>query len=236
VCDSIWRELRQADKRKPVIASFSDTAASGGYYIGVAARKIYAQPGTLTGSIGVLGGKLVMADLLAKIGVSVVVVERGIGGGFLSPFQEFSASQRKKIEELIDETYRLFLERVEETRPQLSAGKLRRVAQGRVWTGRQAHEHGLVDELGGLAEAIKAAKVAAGLAEDQAVRIVHLPRPRSVVELIFFGPDAQVRAPDSVRFMMEVGFPRELGSYLRCLIALRRDAALCVMPAAVIIR
>ena len=132
--DLIWRAVRQADARKPVIASFSDTAASGGYYIASGARKIYADPGTLTGSIGIFGGKLVFADLLKKVGVNVVVIEKGGHTGMLSPFQEYSSEERDKLKDLLQDGYQLFLTRVAATRPGMTKEDVDKVAQGRVWT------------------------------------------------------------------------------------------------------
>jgi protease-4 len=235
-CDQIWRELRLADRKKPVVASFSDTAASGGYYIGAAARKIYAEPGTLTGSIGVVGGKLVLAGLLGKIGVNVEVFERGHGGGFLSSFEEFSPAERRRLQELVQDTYRTFLSRVAETRPALSGARLEQVAGGRVWTGKQAHDNGLVDEVGGLSEAIQAAKEAAGIPPEQTVRIMHLPRARSLVEVLLFGSDKQAQAPSPWDAMsMALPVP-ELRAYLRALTLLRGETSLCILPAALIIR
>jgi len=236
VCDTLWRELRLADAKKPVITSFSDTAASGGYYLGVAGRKIFAEPGTLTGSIGVVGGKLVLSELLNKVGVNVVVIQRGSGSGFASSFQGFNQQERKKLEELIQDTYRIFLRRVAETRTELSPAALERVAQGRVWTGAQAYENGLVDELGGVNDAIQAAKEAAGLAPDAPVRILHLPRSRSIVEYMLFGPGAATRVPSPWGVGVLPAPLAEAKGYISALLSLRGELTLCLMPAMVSFR
>jgi protease-4 len=130
----IWRELRLADRKKPVIASLSDVAASGGYYIAAGARAIYAEPGCLTGSIGVLGGKLVLAGLFEKLGLNVFVLERGGRTGMMSMASELTPDERRKFQELVDDIYRTFLERVAETRSDMSLQQVDEVAQGRVWT------------------------------------------------------------------------------------------------------
>ena len=132
--DLIWRAMRLADKHKPVIASFSDTAASGGYYIGSGARAIFADPGTLTGSIGIFGGKLVLGDLLKRIGLHVAVIEKGGDTGLLSSLQAFTPQQREKLQHMLQDGYQLFLERVAETRQGMTTEQVDRVAQGRVWT------------------------------------------------------------------------------------------------------
>jgi protease-4 len=236
--DRIWRELRLADARKPVIASLSDVAASGGYYIAAGCRRIYAEPGCLTGSIGVFGGKLVLSGLFEKIGLNVAVFERGGRTGMFSMFSEFSRDERAKMEELILDTYGTFLARVAETRPGMGTDALDEVAEGRAWTGRQAHRHGLVDELGGLRQAVRAAREAAGLPADRRVQVLHLPRPRNLLEVLLFGEEEQARLgrPD---IWGADALPEPLGraeGYLRALAELQGEAALCLMPAVVTVR
>jgi protease-4 len=234
--DLIWRELRLLDGEKPVIASFSDTAASGGYYIGAGARRIYANPGTLTGSIGVFGGKLVLSELFGKLGLEVATFEAGKGGGLYSSFQELGPEGRARFQKLIDGTYRTFLERVASTRPDMNTDAVHQVAQGRVWTGRQAHERGLVDELGDLNAAIRRAKTEAGLRADAAVDIVRVPRSRHFVKAILSGGQAQARRDPLhglPRAVAELAFLR---SYLRALMALQHESSVCLTPAAVRVR
>lgn len=184
--DLIWQELKRC--KKPVIASMSDVAASGGYYICMGARKIFAQPGTLTGSIGVVGGKLALRGLYDKIGITTDVIQHGTNSGILSTTDGFTPSQRKAMEALMQETYEQFLAKAMEGRA--AAGKkftreqFLKVAEGRIWTGRQAKENGLVDELGSLEDAIGEARRQAGLAQDADIDYLILPKPRSLLDTL----------------------------------------------------
>lgn len=181
--DLIWNELARC--KKPVIASMSDVAASGGYYISMAARKIYAEPGTLTGSIGVFGMKLVLGDLEKKIGLHTETISRGANAGILSSQTLYNESERKAMRAVIDDIYDQFLTKAIEGRKK--AGKTlarsdleKNLAGGRVWTGRQAKENGLVDELGTLADAIAAAKEMAGTKDE--LEILQLPKARTFMD------------------------------------------------------
>lgn len=235
-CDTIWHELRLADRKKPVIASLSDVAASGGYYIAAGARKILAEPGCLTGSIGVFAGKLVLSGLFDKIGLSVAVIEQGGRTGIMSMFSEFSADERRKLEELVMDTYDIFVARVAETRPDMSVRDVDKVAQGRVWTGNQAEQNGLIDALGGLQEAIAAAKEAAGIPADQPVEVVYLPRPRSLMEVVLFGKGDETGAPGLWGGLEMLAVPEQVRPYLSALMCLRSETLVCIMPAAVTVR
>ncbi|EFN58740.1 hypothetical protein CHLNCDRAFT_34059 [Chlorella variabilis] len=156
---------------KPVVVSMGNVAASGGYYIATAASKIVAQPGTLTGSIGVLAGKLVCDAALREYGVSVEVVTVGRSAAAMSPLTPFTRHQRRRVEEFMDATYALFKQRVAEGRG-LKPEAVAKLAKGRVWTGEQAVEAGLVDQLGGLQAAVELAKREAGLPlEEGAVEL-----------------------------------------------------------------
>lgn len=230
--DQIWRHLRLADERKPVVASFSDTAASGGYYIGAGARRIYAEPGTLTGSIGIFGGKLVLKGLYEKLGLSVSVIEKGGDTGLFSSSERLTPQHREKLGKLLEAGYRRFLERVAETRPEMTIDQVDQVARGRLWTGSQAHRRGLVDDLGGLRDAVQGAKEAAGLPPDAEVHILHLPRSRNLVEMLFFGGDSA----RSMRAAYLAGLPAPARSYLAALLALRGRGSLCLMPGMVEVR
>ncbi len=184
--DLIWHELKKC--KKPVVASMSDVAASGGYYISMGAKKVYAQPGTLTGSIGVVGGKLALEGLYNKVGVKTEVITRGKNAGIFSTTHTFTASERKALEALMSDVYDQFLTKVMENRAE--AGKkftreqLLKFAEGRIWTGRQAHERGLVDALGSLDDAVADAKVMGGLARDADVDYLVLPRPRTFLDAL----------------------------------------------------
>ena len=180
--DMMWREIELASAKKPLIVSMSDLAASGGYYIAAPADVIVAHPGTLTGSIGVYGGKYVAGETLEKLGVNVEVVTDGAHADLFSPTTQFSESARELVQAQIDDTYERFLQVVADGRG-LSRDQVHQMAQGRVWTGRQAYENGLVDELGGFHRAIEIAKVEAGIAADSPVDLVTYPQPRSFFEV-----------------------------------------------------
>jgi protease-4 len=182
----IWREvwrLREADK--PVIVSMGDVAASGGYYIACPAEVIVALPATLTGSIGVLGGKLVVDSLLERLGVSTGTVQQGAHALMYSARRSFSEDERARFAATVDAIYHDFVGKVAEGR-QRPVADIEAVARGRVWTGRDALESGLVDELGGLRDAVRIARQRANLPEDApvlgAIRIpplARLSRPRN---------------------------------------------------------
>jgi protease-4 len=182
--DLIWNELKRC--KKPVIASMSDVAASGGYYIAMGAKKVYAQPGTLTGSIGVVGGKLALGGLYDKVGLTTESISRGKNAGLLSMTHPFSPSEKKAMEALMQDVYDQFLDRVQENRAaaghKFNRKQLIDLAEGRIWTGSQARERGLVDELGGLDDAIADAKVLGGLARDADVDYLILPKPQSFLD------------------------------------------------------
>ena len=181
--DIIWRELSLARERKPVVVSMGDVAASGGYYIAAPAHAIVAQPGTLTGSIGVFSGKFAAAGAFDKLGVGVDGVTFGAQADIFSPVDRFSDSARAAMQAQVDDIYERFLEVVAEGRA-MSRDEVHAVAQGRVWTGRQALVRGLVDELGGLRRAVVLAQVRAGIDAEQEVALVRYPAPRSLVEVL----------------------------------------------------
>ena len=180
--DLIWREVVRINK--PVIASMGDVAASGGYYIAMGARKIYAEPGTVTGSIGVVGGKLVLGGLYQKLGITTEVISRGKNSGALSDIQPFTPDQRKAWTALLEATYRQFVAKAAQGR-NMPVAKLEQLAQGRVYTGRMAAANGLVDALGTLSDAVAEAKKAAGLKPDDKVELQVLPRPKTLFEQLF---------------------------------------------------
>jgi protease-4 len=179
----IWRELMLTRQIKPVIVSMGDVAASGGYYMAVPATAIVAQPGTITGSIGVVTGKFVLEGTMTKLGVGTDSVSDGQFAEIYSPFRPFTPAERAKVEEQMQATYDLFVSRVAEGR-RSSPDKIDAIARGRVWTGQQARELGLVDELGGLDRAIALAKEHAKLDADKSVSLVIYPQKRSIVDLV----------------------------------------------------
>jgi protease-4 len=184
--DVIWRELmllRQGDARRPLVASMSDLAASGGYYIAMAADAIVAQPGTLTGSIGIFTGKIAVGGTLAKLGIGQETITSGADADIYSPFAPFSPAQRDKLQTVLDTFYAGFVQKAADSR-KMTTQQVDAVARGRVWTGRQAQERGLVDTLGGLDVAIAEARTRAEIPDDEAVEIVTYPRRRSFVEAL----------------------------------------------------
>jgi protease IV len=173
--ETIWREVKKARERgKPVVASMGAVAASGGYYVSMGADAIVANPGTITGSIGVVTGKLVARDLKDRLGVGSDAVRTNANADAWSVNAPFTPEQHAQVEAEADLFYNDFVQRVAQGR-HLSIEAVEAVARGRVWTGADALDHGLVDELGGLRAAVRRAKVLAGLDEDAKVRLVGYP-------------------------------------------------------------
>ncbi|KUH95648.1 signal peptide peptidase SppA [Mycobacterium sp. IS-3022] len=173
--ETIWREVaRIRDKGKPVVASMGAIAASGGYYVSMAADEIVANPGTITGSIGVVAGKFVARELKGRLGIGFDSVRTNANADVWSINEPFSDEQRAQLDAETDLYYGDFVERVAEGRS-MSVTEVDAIARGRVWTGADALERGLVDHLGGLREAVTRAKVRAGLDPDADVRIVGYP-------------------------------------------------------------
>ena len=176
--ETIWREVnRVRDGGKPVVASMGAVAASGGYYVSMAADAIVANAGTITGSIGVVTGKLVARELKDRLGVGSDSVRTNANADAWSINQPFTDEQHAHVEAEADLFYTDFVERVAQGR-KLTVEAVDAIARGRVWTGADALERGLVDELGGLRTAINRAKVLAGLDADADVRLVELSRAR----------------------------------------------------------
>jgi len=173
--ETIWREVKKARERgKPVVASMGAVAASGGYYVSMCADAIVANPGTITGSIGVVTGKLIARDLKDRLGVGSDAVRTNANADAWSINAPFTPEQKAQVEAEADLFYTDFVERVADGR-NLTVDAVDAVARGRVWTGADALDHGLVDELGGLRAAVRKAKVLAGLDEDDKVRLVSYP-------------------------------------------------------------
>lgn len=171
--DVIWREVQLTAAKKPVVVSMGSAAASGGYYISSPGTYIYANPLSITGSIGIFYGKFDVAGLLRKIGVNVVTLQTNRRANAESPFRPFSDEERAELKDKVEQFYGLFLRRVADSRP-LSVKQVDAVGRGRVWTGRQAARHKLVDGLGGLRQALAKARSLAGMRQDSPV--VELPK------------------------------------------------------------
>jgi len=230
--DVIWRALVRVGKKRPVVASMGNVAASGGYYIASAAKRIYALDTTTTGSIGVFGGKLVFGELLDKIGVHTVVLERGKHAGLFSPLDRFSDSERAVFKANMKHTYDTFVNRVATGRG-MSYDAVHRIAQGRVWTGKQARAVGLVDEAGGLTAAIAGAAKLARLNPDD-VDVVTFPRSRSFLEMLS-GDDKRIYSPRLELSTLLAALPRPLAERAVSAAALldgllERELSLALMP------
>lgn len=172
--EQIHHHVKAAAAVKPLIASFGAVAASGGYYVAAPARRIVADPATITGSIGIFAGKFDVSGLLDTLGVGRATVKQSPRADLLSSERGFTEDERAAVQAQLQGAYELFVQRVVEGR-KLSTEQVEAAAQGRVWTGRQALEHKLVDELGGVAEAFQAARREAGLSADEPVEIQELP-------------------------------------------------------------
>lgn len=184
--DAIWRELklaRSARPDRPIIASMSDLAASGGYYIATPAEAIVAQPATLTGSIGIFGGKYVTGGVYEKLGANVDAESIGRYSQINSPIRPYNADEVRKVEQQLRVFYDDFLEKVAESRGR-TMEEINRLAQGRVWTGQQAKSNGLVDEIGGLDRAVAVAKTRAKIDAATEVELVTYPTPKTFYEMV----------------------------------------------------
>lgn len=174
--DIIWHEvMRLREKKKPVVVSMADVAGSGGYYIACAADTIFAMPATITGSIGVITGKVNAKGLYDKLGIKKEVMTRGANADFFSDYRSFTDKQWDQLNRQIEADYRDFVHKVAQGRHKTD-DEIHAIAQGRVWTGKQAVQNGLVDKLGGFEDAIACARRMARIPEGKEVRIVTLPR------------------------------------------------------------
>lgn len=228
----VWREVRRLRAVKPVVVSMSDLAASGGYYIACAADSIVAQPGTLTGSIGVFGGKLNLLGLYQKLGLNIETVSRGRHAEMFSAFRDFTPEEGARFREQLESFYRVFLARVSEGRG-MPAARVDSVGQGRVWSGRAAFDRGLVDRLGGVDDALRLAARMADLDPDRDTRTV-----RMIPEAGDHYLDAllaQLVDDEEAEAFEKVAFPAEWG-LLRDLRAIPAGEVLALMPFRVVMR
>ncbi len=195
--DLIWREVKITTKKKPVIISMADVAASGGYYVSMGASKIIADPSTITGSIGVYYGKFYAKGLYDKIGLNKEIIQRGDHADLYSNYVPFSESEweiiRGELRAIYDAFTRKAAEGRKKTQPEIDA-----VGQGRVWTGEQALERGLVDQLGGLQVAIQEAKKLAKLDSKEEVGFVIYPAKKDSFASLLSGAHAQVELPEEL--------------------------------------
>jgi protease-4 len=188
--DLIWREVKVTSMKKPVVVSMSDVAASGGYYIAMGASKIFASPSTITGSIGVYGGKFYLKGLYDKIGLNKEIIKRGEHADLFSDYVPFSEEEWTIIREHMEFTYQTFTRKAAEGRKKTQQ-QIHEVAQGRVWTGDQGVKLGLVDRIGGLNEAIEEAKKLAKIT-DKEVGFAEYPAPEGALSDLFSSTQAAV--------------------------------------------
>ncbi|MBW2508462.1 MAG: signal peptide peptidase SppA, partial [Deltaproteobacteria bacterium] len=179
--DRMWAAARDLAEAKPLIASVGDMAASGGYYIASAADEILAHPNSLVGSIGVVGGKLNVAPLTEKLGVSTVVLQRGARAAWSTPVRGLTVTERQAFEALLRDTYERFIDRVATGRD-MERAEVLAAAEGRVMTAQDGKVLGLIDELGGLSAALTRARAAAGLDAKSPVEL--WPAPKGLVDTI----------------------------------------------------
>ncbi len=184
--DQVWRAVRRARRRKPVVASLGAVAASGGYYVASAADEIFAAPSTVTGSIGIFFGKADLRPVAERLGVDITQLRRGRHAGADSLFRPFTPEERAVLADKIRRFYRLFLHRVAAGRPELDVQAVDRLGRGRIWSGDAAQAQGLVDRLGGLMAALDRARELAGLPHDAPI-VFAPPRPRSLLDYLTAG-------------------------------------------------
>lgn len=223
--DLIWRALEASGK--PVVASMSDTAASGGYYISMGAEKIYAEPGTITGSIGVVGGKIALDGLMKKVGVTTSIISRGKNSGVMSITEGFTDSERDAMQKMLNETYEQFTQKAAAGR-KMDVAALEALARGRVYTGRRAREIGLVDELGTLADAIAEARKIVG-DDKKALELEDLPRAESPLEMLM-GDSKPKNPPFDVLLQSVPASMRPALKGLTTLRVLAEEPAVLVLP------
>jgi protease-4 len=229
--DLIWRATQVIDK--PIIVSMGDVAGSGGYYISMGADKIFAEPGTITGSIGVVGGKIAMKGLYDLIGMDVDSISRGKNSSIFSSIDKFSPSERELVEKMMHTVYEQFTNKAAKGRG-MKVEDLEKLAGGQVFTGRVAKRNGLVDEVGTLRDALQAAKRMAGLDPDQKYELKILPEVKNPLEaLLGASSDAEkeVRAQTFISGLL--GVAPELRGPLRHALQFQqamRDPVALTMP------
>lgn len=216
--DTIWREVGRAKKAgKPVIVSMGGVAGSGGYFVAMSADKIVAQPATLTGSIGVLAGKMITTNFWDKLGVSWDEVHSSSNAMVFTGLQDYTPGQWARFETWLDRIYDDFTTKVARGR-KLPREKVLEIAKGRVWTGEDAKALGLVDELGGFPVALRLVREAAGLSADAKIQLKLFPRRKSPLQALFRGDSdsSQTAGDETIARALEIIQPlarvaRDLG-------------------------
>jgi len=216
--DLIWQALKTSGK--PVIVSMGDVAGSGGYYIAMGANKIYAEPGTITGSIGVIMQKPALEGLYHKVGINTETLARGKNSGVMAS-RPWTESEREAMHKLAEDTYKQFTSKAAEGR-KMDLAKLESLAGGRIWTGKQAKENGLIDELGTLEDAIAEARKISNL--DAKSEIEEFPRAGNPFEALFGGRDEDAPSDASLAVKAAKAFGVEIPRALKPLLQLPRLA------------
>ena len=227
--DLIWRTTQQI--KKPIVASMGDVAASGGYYISMGADQIVAEPGTVTGSIGVVGGKITIGGLQKKIGIGTEVISRGKNSGIFSGTAKFSKSERAVLSHMMQDIYKQFTSKAAAGRD-LPLDQLEKLAGGQVYTGRVAKRHGLIDELGTLKDALRIAKRLAGIEADKKVGLKILPKPENPFEELFGVSmdderEAKIAIGSLQKLLPELRVPMQQAMQLR---QIMREPVMMMMP------
>jgi len=231
--DIIWHAVEAANQKKPVVVSMSDVAASGGYYISASAAKIVAQPSTITGSIGVVAGKPVVRGFYDWLGISNEYVLRGKNAGMFRETEKFSDDERAKFEQWIKDTY------YNDFVPKVAKGRKKdpqfidSVGQGRVWTGGQAKDRGLVDEFGGLDKAIEVAKQLANIPANKGVERVILPYPQTFLQQLLSGSNDNANTDVEKQRMVFAALPedaRRALRYMQLMERMKNGESMFLMP------
>jgi protease-4 len=218
--DVMWREVAVTRKRKPVIVSMGDYAASGGYYVSMGADYVLAQPGTLTGSIGVFSGKFNLRGFYDKLGMSKELLARGKNALIYTEYRAWNEGERARIQSMNRAFYDDFVKRASEGRKK-RFDEIDSVAQGRVWTGAEALQHGLIDKLGGFGDAVEVAKQRAGIDRGQDVALVVLPARKGLFETLM---ERQEEG------QLEAALPEDVRATLQFLALLRDGAPMARLP------
>jgi len=225
--DIIWKKLRELDDEKPVVVSMGTVAGSGGYYIACPGRLIFAEPTTITGSIGVLAILATQASALNRMDVNITEMKRGQRSLLGAGIRDLKLEDRDFIQKMILDFYEVFLDRVSVGR-KMPKDEVRKIAEGRIYTGRQALKLGLVDRLGGLKDAIASAREFANIPASAEIRLVQYPRPTSLGDLfesIMGGVSTPVQASRALQVPISpVSFDLQLRLFSR------RPQSLCWMP------
>jgi protease-4 len=218
--DVMWREVAVTKRKKPVIVSMGDYAASGGYYVSMGADYVLAQPGTLTGSIGVFSGKFNLRGFYDKVGLKKELLARGKNALIYTEYRAWNDAERTRVQAMNAAFYADFVKRASEGRKK-SFEQIDDVAQGRVWTGAEALQHGLIDKLGGFGDAVEVAMQRAGIAKGQDVALLVLPARKGLLETLM---ERQEEG------QLEAALPEDLRATLRFMTLLRDGAPMARLP------